>query len=230
MSEEDGAAVTAEELVKHFKMGPASVKAVDSVTFRLPRRKMTVLSGPSGCGKTTLLNLIGALDKPTSGRITVEEVDVGALKGRREVDYRRHRVGFVFQAFNLLPQLSAIENVTLPMELAGKSQRQTAASYLLKRVGIDYDRHRHHPSKLSGGEQQRVSIARALANDPWLILADEPTGNLDAKTGRLIVDLLQELSREGRTVVVATHDVSIADRADMVLEMLDGRLVKQSES
>jgi ABC-type lipoprotein export system ATPase subunit len=230
VSEEDGAAVAAEDLVKYFKMGPATVKAVDHVTFRLPRGKMTALSGPSGCGKTTLLNLIGALDKPTSGRITVEEVDVGGLNGRREVDYRRHRVGFVFQAFNLLPQLSAIENVTLPMELAGKSQRHTAASYLLKRVGIDYDRHRHHPSKLSGGEQQRVSIARALANDPWVILADEPTGNLDAQTGRLIVDLLQELGREGRTVVVATHDASIADRADMVLEMLDGRLVERSES
>lgn len=231
MSKGDGPAVVVENLVKHFKTGPVTVRAVDDVSFRLPRGKMIALRGPSGCGKTTLLNLMGALDRPTAGHITVDGVNVGELVGRDEVTYRRHKVGFVFQIYNLVPQLSAAENVMLPMEFTGipRREQRLRARALLKRVGIDYDRHDHRPSKLSGGEQQRVAIARAVVNEPAVVLADEPTGNLDSKTGRRIVDLLHGLSQEGRTVVVATHDSSIAARADVILEMSDGRVVEPGQ-
>jgi ABC-type lipoprotein export system ATPase subunit len=217
----------AEELTKHFKSGPVIVKAVDGVSFRLPRGKVVALRGPSGCGKSTLLNLIGALDRPHSGQLTVDGVDVSRLSGGGEVAYRRRKVGFVFQQFNLVPQLSAIENVTLPMEFVGGSNgaSKSRARELLRRVGLAQDRHERRPAKLSGGEQQRVAIARALANEPPIILADEPTANLDSKTGRLIVELLRSLRKEYRTVIIATHDADIAAEADIILEMRDGRLV-----
>jgi len=217
----------AEELTKHFKSGPVIVKAVDGVSFRLPRGKVVALRGPSGCGKSTLLNLIGALDRPHSGQLTVDGVDVSRLSGGGEVAYRRRKVGFVFQQFNLVPQLSAIENVTLPMEFVGGSNgaSKSRARELLRRVGLAQDRHERRPAKLSGGEQQRVAIARALANEPPIILADEPTANLDSKTGRLIVELLRSFRKEGRTVIIATHDTDIAAEADIILEMRDGRLV-----
>jgi len=203
------------------------VKAVDGVGFRLPRGKVVALRGPSGCGKSTLLNLIGALDRPHSGQLTVDGVDVSRLSGGGEVAYRRRKVGFVFQQFNLVPQLSAIENVTLPMEFVGGSNgaSKSRARELLRRVGLAQDRHERRPAKLSGGEQQRVAIARALANEPPIILADEPTANLDSKTGRLIVELLRSLRKEYRTVIIATHDADIAAEADIILEMRDGRLV-----
>lgn len=225
-NENDYVAV-AEELTKHFKSGPVTVKAVDGVSFSLPASTMVALRGPSGCGKSTLLNLIGALDRPDSGRLTVDGVDVGKLSGGGEVAYRRNKVGFVFQQFNLIPHFSALENVTLPLELGGQHTNGSAilrARELLSRVGLTQDRQERRPAKLSGGEQQRVAIARALANDPPVVLADEPTANLDSKTGELIVGLLHELSQDGRTVVVATHDSSIAERADVILEMSDGRI------
>ena len=217
----------AEELTKHFKSGPAVVRAVDGVGFRLPRGKMVALRGPSGCGKSTLLNLIGALDRPDSGRLIVDGVDVSRLSGGGEVAYRRRKVGFVFQQFNLVPQLSATENVTLPMEFVGGTNgtSKSRARELLRRVGLAQDRHERRPAKLSGGEQQRVAIARALANEPPIILADEPTANLDSKTGRLIVELLRSFRKEYRTVIIATHDADIAAEADIILEMRDGRLV-----
>ncbi len=223
----ESAAVIAENLVKHFTSGPVVVKAVDGVTLTLPRGKMIALRGPSGCGKSTLLNLIGALDKPTSGQIAVDGVQLGSLSGRAEAAYRRTKAGFVFQSFNLIPQLSAVENVMLPMEFTDrpKTEREERARTLLKQVGIDDDRQNHCPNKLSGGQQQRVAIARAVANDPPVVLADEPTANLDSKTGRRIVDLLRQLSRDGRTVVVATHDIAIASHADVVVEMSDGQVV-----
>jgi ABC-type lipoprotein export system ATPase subunit len=221
--------VAAEALVKHFTSGPEDVKAVDGVSFRLPRGKMIALRGPSGCGKSTLLNLLGALDRPTSGSLVVDGVDVGTLAGRGEVGYRRQTVGFVFQSFNLIPQLTALENVMLPMEFGdlGRHDQAERARLLLRQVGLGNDRHSHRPAKLSGGQQQRVAIARAVANDPPIVLADEPTANLDAKTGRLIVDLLRELTRSGRTVIVATHDGAIASRADLILQMEDGRIIAQ---
>src|SRR3990170_1798011 len=217
----------AEELTKHFKSGPVIVKAVDGVSFRLPRGKVVALRGPSGCGKSTLLNLIGALDRPHSGQLTVDGVDVSRLSGGGEVAYRRRKVGFVFQQFNLVPQLSAIENVTLPMEFVGGSNgaSKSRARELLRRGGVAQNRHERRAPQLSGGEQQRVAIARALANEPPIILADEPTANLDSKTGRLIVELLRSFRKEGRTVIIATHDADIAAEADIILEMRDGRLV-----
>ncbi len=219
----------AESLVKHFKSGPVTVKAVDGVSFQLPRSAVVALRGPSGCGKSTLLNLIGALDRPDSGRLTVDGVDVAKLSGGSEAAYRRRKVGFVFQQFNLVPYLSALENVTLPMELVGASSNGSAnmrARELLGQVGLTQDRLERRPAKLSGGEQQRVAIARALANDPPLILADEPTANLDSKTGALIIKILRSLRDEGRTVLIATHDDAIANEADVILEMRDGHLVK----
>ncbi len=222
----------AEGLTKHFKSGPVTVKAVDGVSFRLPRGKIVALRGPSGCGKSTLLNLIGALDRPDSGQLNVDGVDVGRLSGGGEVEYRRRKVGFVFQQFNLVPQLSAIENVILPMEFVGTGTNgalQVRARELLARVGLAQDQHRRRPAKLSGGEQQRVAIARALANDPPIVLADEPTANLDSETGRLIVELLRTLRTENRTVIIATHDEAIAAKADIILEMRDGRLVGDTD-
>ena len=225
--------VVAERLTKHFKSGPIVVKAVDDVSFRLPPGRIVALRGPSGCGKSTLLNLIGALDRPDSGELSVDGVDVSRLNGSGEVAYRRRKVGFVFQQFNLLPELSAIENVTLPMEFTGGTTNgasRVRARELLGRVGLAEDWHRRHPSKLSGGEQQRVAIARALANDPPIILADEPTANLDSGTSQLIVELLQSLRTEKRTVLIATHDEAIAAKADLILEMRDGRLIESAGS
>ncbi len=222
-----GAAVL-EDVVKHFKSGPDVVRAVDGVSVAIPRGKLVALKGPSGCGKSTLLNLLGALDRLDSGRIIVDGADVSGLSGAAEVAYRRDKVGFVFQMFNLMPYLSALENVMLPMELRGEPNaqgRRTLAESLLARVKLAPDRHRRRPTRLSGGEQQRVAIARALANDPPLILADEPTANLDSTTGEQIVRLLRSLASGDRTVLIATHDTAIARQADLVITMRDGKLV-----
>ena len=224
----DGNTASLEHVSKFFASGGGQVKAVDDVSFTVPRGKLVVLRGPSGCGKSTLLNLLGALDKPDSGTIMVDGVDVGRLGGGNEVEYRRRKVGFVFQMFNLMPHLSALENVTLPMELAGGTNHmKERAQTLLGRVGLAEDRWIRRPFKLSGGEQQRVAIARALANDCPLILADEPTANLDSKTGALIVQLLRGLADDNRTVLIATHDDSIARQADVVMEMRDGRIARR---
>lgn len=223
--------VVVDGLVKHFKSGSIIVPAVDGVSFKLPRGRMIAIRGASGCGKTTLLNLIGALDKPTAGSIVVDGIRVSEIHGREEVNYRRRKVGFVFQSYYLIPNLTAIENVMLPMDLLGmkRNGQEVKARQLLERVGIDSSHQARRPTRLSGGEQQRVAIARALANDPPIILADEPTGNLDSKTGQRIVELLHSLTKEGRTVIVVTHSVDIAARADMVLEMTDGKVTVGSK-
>ena len=224
---EDAPLAVGVNVVKHFKSGPVIVKAVDGVSFQLPLSAVVALRGPSGCGKSTLLNIIGALDRQDSGQLTVDGIDVTKLSGAGEVAYRRQKVGFVFQQFNLIPHLSALENVTLPMDLAGRSTNGSAeadARELLRGVGLEDDWHERRPAKLSGGEQQRVAIARALANDPPLVLADEPTANLDSKTGALIIKLLLSLRDENRTVLIATHDDAIAREADVILEMQDGRI------
>jgi len=226
--ETSGCTAVAENVVKHFNTGATTVRAVDDVSFQLPHGRMIALRGPSGCGKSTLLNLLGALDRPDSGRITVGGQDIGAARGSREVAYRRRSVGFVFQMFNLLPHLTALENVALPMELAGGlsgDARRRKAGVLLERVGLAPEKHLRRPSRLSGGEQQRVAIARALANDPTLILADEPTANLDSTTGAAIIALLRGLAEGDRTVVIATHDNAVAQKADLVISMRDGKLL-----
>jgi putative ABC transport system ATP-binding protein len=206
------------------------VMAVNGVSFKLPAEKMIAIRGPSGCGKTTLLNLIGALDRPTAGRIVVDGIMVSELYDEDEADYRLRKVGFVFQYYYLIPTLTALENVMLPMDLRGikRKEQEAGARRLLERVGIDASRQARRPTRLSGGEQQRVAIARALANGPAIVLADEPTGNLDSKTSTRIVELLYSLTQESRTVIIATHDADVAARADMVLDMKDGKLVSQS--
>jgi len=230
MNRDNEAIVTVEALVKHFKSGGTMVRAVDGVSFNLPRGRMIAIKGASGSGKSTLLNLIGALDRPTSGSIVVDGIDVSQIHGSKEAQYRLNKVGFVFQSYYLIPSMTALENVMLPMELMGtkQDQREAKARELLGRVGIDESHQARTPTRLSGGEQQRVAIARALANDPPIILADEPTGNLDSKTGKRIVQLLYGLTQEGRTVIVATHSTDIAARADMILEMIDGKLTVTS--
>jgi putative ABC transport system ATP-binding protein len=231
MSNDKEMVIVVDGLVKQFITSEyTTVAAVNGVSFSLPRGKMIAIKGPSGCGKTTLLNLIGALDKPTAGSIVVDGIKVSELYGVSEVEYRLKKVGFVFQYYYLIPNLTALENVMLPMDLLGmkRNGQETRARQLLEGVGIDASHQARQPTRLSGGEQQRVAIARALANGPAIILADEPTGNLDSKTSALIVELLRSLIQEGRTVIVATHDADIAAKADMVLEMKDGKVIGQS--
>ena len=188
------------------------------------------ISGPSGCGKSTLLFLLGSLETPTEGRLIVGGDEVTELPGGELNRFRRSRVGFVFQSFHLVPNLSALENVMLPMDIAGVPRKEQVerATALLEQVGIDANRHQHRPGKLSGGQQQRVAIARALANDPAVILADEPTGNLDSGNSKRIVELLRQLARQGRTVIVVTHDRAIAKQADLGIELEDGRIVRMT--
>jgi putative ABC transport system ATP-binding protein len=231
-SNDKGIVIVVDGLVKQFITSElTTVTAVSGVSFELPKEKMIAIKGPSGCGKTTLLNLIGALDKPTAGSIVVDGIKVSELDGVSEAEYRLRKVGFVFQYYYLIPNLTALENVMLPMDLRGTKRKlqEAGARQLLERMGIDASRQERRPTRLSGGEQQRVAIARALANGPAVILADEPTGNLDSKTSTRIVELLYSLTtQEGRTIVVATHDADIAARADIVLEMKDGKLISQS--
>jgi putative ABC transport system ATP-binding protein len=226
--------IVVDGLVKQFITSEfTTVAAVNGVSFSLPREKMIAIKGPSGCGKTTLLNLLGALDKPTAGNIVVDGIKVSELYGVNESEYRLRKVGFVFQYYYLIPSLTALENVMLPMDLRGMKRKgqEAGARRLLERVGIDASHQARRPTRLSGGEQQRVAIARALANGPAVILADEPTGNLDSKTSTRIVELLYSLTtKEGRTIIVATHDADIAARADMVLEMKDGKLISQTDA
>lgn len=214
-------------LKKQFQSGEHVVNALEDVTFMVPEGMFAAVIGKSGSGKSTLLALLGALDRPTRGHIKVGDVDITRLSDRKLTKYRRDSIGFVFQQYNLVPNLSALENVMLPMEFAGVSagKRRARAVELLEQVGIDSEKQRRKPSRLSGGEQQRVAIARALANKPKLILADEPTGNLDEQTGKAIFDLLHQLSRAQKTTIIAvTHDLTIAGRTDKTFAIRDGAL------
>lgn len=215
------------DLKKIFKSGDVQVAAVDGISFSVPDGQFASVIGKSGSGKSTLLSLLGALDKPTSGHITVGEKDITKLHDHKLIQYRCEKIGFVFQSYNLVPNLTAIENVMLPMEFAGlsKKQRLQRAKQLLSQVGLDDNKQKRKPGRLSGGEQQRVAIARALGNKPKLILADEPTGNLDSQTGKMIFDLLHNLAKsENTTIVVVTHDLAIAGKADRTFKLIDGKL------
>ncbi len=215
------------QLKKEFTTAGNEVKAVNDVSFEIPSGTMAAIIGKSGSGKSTLLALLSALDSPTSGTIDVDGQEVTKLHGRALLDYRRSTIGFVFQSYNLIPNLTALDNVMLPMEFNGQGNkdRQRRAEKLLERVGLSGDKLKRVPSRLSGGEQQRVAIARALANKPKLILADEPTGNLDSQTGKLIIELLESLATsENATIVTVTHDTAIAHNASLVFHMDDGRL------
>ena len=216
-------------LSKVFYSGDTKVTATDDMTFTVPDGEFASIVGRSGSGKSTLLALLGALDKPTSGSIVVGGKDLTKLSDHELISYRGRTIGFVFQSYNLVPSLTALENVMLPMEFAKvpKKDRMERARKLLEQVGLEPDQMERKPARLSGGQQQRVAIARALANKPKLILADEPTGNLDSETGKKIFDLLHNLSRtEKTTIIVVTHDLAIAGKADAVVKLEDGRLVK----
>lgn len=216
-------------LSKAFRSGDTIVHAVDNVSFEVDDGAFASIVGASGSGKTTLLSLLGALDKPTSGSIEVAGQDITKMSDHDLIKYRAQSIGFVFQSYNLVPNLTAIDNVTLAMEFAGtpKADRKSRAQDLLNQVGLTDDKQLRKPGRLSGGEQQRVAIARALANRPKLILADEPTGNLDSETGKLIFDLLHYLAKkENTTIIVVTHDLSIAGKTDKQFKLSDGKLKK----
>lgn len=216
------------DLKKTFKSGDVLVAAVNGVSFNVDDGQFVSIVGRSGSGKSTLLSLLGALDKPTSGEIKVDDQVISDLPDRQLIVYRCQKIGFVFQSYNLVPNLTALENVMLPMEFAGvsKSERLDRAGQLLDQVGLEGDKQRRKPTRLSGGEQQRVAIARALANKPKLILADEPTGNLDSQTGSMIFKLLHDLAKsEKTTIVVVTHDLSIAGKTEKTFRLADGKLV-----
>ena len=219
-------------LKKTYGSGDRQVKALHGVDLSIARGEMVAIVGPSGCGKSSLLSLLGGVDLPTEGKVLLEDVDLSSLSDDERTVVRRRRIGFVFQAFNLLPTLSAMENVALPLELDGVPHRaaKQRAEEALKALELD-SRFEHLPGELSGGEQQRVAIARALAIGPAILLADEPTGNLDTANSRRIVDLLRTLvEKEAQTIVIVTHDPGVAGRADRIVTLCDGKIVSDKKS
>lgn len=216
-----------QDLRKTYRMGDEDVRALDGVDLEIAEGELAAILGPSGSGKSTLMHILGFMDTPTSGRILFEGADVSALSPERRAWYRSHRVGFVFQSFNLLPRLTVVENVALPLlyreDSGDEAARAARAREALGRVGMGH-RLGHRPTELSGGERQRVAIARAIVGRPALILADEPTGNLDSRNVERVLDLLSELNREGVAVLLVTHDLAVADRAPRVIRMRDGRV------
>jgi len=219
------------ELVKTYRMGESEIRALDHVSVDIAKGEFVAVMGPSGSGKSTFMNVLGCLDRPTSGQYLLDGKDVSRLAGDELATVRNRNIGFVFQQFNLLPRTPAVENVELPLVYAGmeKRQRSQRALAMLARVGLA-ERAHHHPGQLSGGQQQRVAIARALVTEPLLILADEPTGALDSRTSLEIMALLQELNRQGMTVVLVTHEPDIARFAGRILGFLDGRVVQDERN
>ncbi len=217
-------------LKKHFLMGGTTVRALDGVDVDIPAHSFTVVMGPSGSGKSTLLYLLGGLDRPTGGRIEVDGERLDQMDENQLAIFRRKTVGFIFQSFNLIQSMTAAENVSFPMQFAGNApkERHSRAIDLLGRVGLA-DRSHHRPNELSGGQQQRVAVARALVNNPRLILADEPTGNLDTASGVSIMQLLADLHGQGRTVLVVTHDPRMVRFATHKIFLLDGHIVSEAE-
>lgn len=222
-----------QDLKKHYKMGEAVVRALDGVSIAVAEGEFLALLGTSGSGKSTLLNLIAGLDHPTSGTLRIDGTDLATLSSEQLSRYRRQSVGIIFQSFNLISTMSALENVTLSMIFAEvpSSERIGRATQLLEAMGLG-GRQRHTPKELSGGEQQRVAISRALANRPRLLLADEPTGNLDSRTSREIMEVLKGLNeREGKTIILVTHDANLARQyAHRTVTLMDGTVVKESAS
>jgi putative ABC transport system ATP-binding protein len=222
---ENNKIIELQDIVKNYQIGTVIVRALRSVSLILNRNEYVAIMGPSGSGKSTLMNLIGCLDTPTSGRYFLNGVDVSKMEDDRLAEIRNKEIGFVFQTFNLLPRYTALENVILPLIYAGvpKIEREKMAMETLAQVGLA-DRMHHKPNELSGGQKQRVAIARALINKPSLILADEPTGNLDSKTSVDIMNLLDEIHRKGNTIVVVTHEEDIAKHAARIVRLLDGQI------
>ncbi len=219
------AIVSIENLYKNYRLGAIEVPALREMNLALEEGEYVAIMGPSGSGKSTLLNLLGCLDRPSSGSYYLGEQDVAQLDDNELSLIRGARIGFIFQSYNLIAQLNVLENIEVPMYYQGVSQKlsQSRSLELAEMVGLS-DRVKHRPAELSGGQQQRVAIARALANDPLIILADEPTGNLDSASGTEILHILDRLSQQGKTMIVVTHDEQVADRARRVIHLLDGRI------
>ena len=220
--------IKTEKIVKTFVLGDCIIRALDDVSIEIEKGEMVAVIGPSGCGKSTLMNIIGCLDRPDSGRYFLTGTDVSHLNKDRLAEIRNRQIGFVFQSFNLLPRMTSLENVELPLLYAGNPDAMKIAEDTMRNVGLE-ERMNHEPNQLSGGERQRVAIARALVTKPSILLADEPTGNLDSKTGKEIIDLFVKLNREGLTVLVVTHDFSIAKRCSRMIQMIDGRIIKDEK-
>jgi len=220
--------VEVRDLRKTYRMGDADVHALDGVSIAFDEGDYAAIMGPSGSGKSTLLNLLGCLDRPTSGSYLLGGEDVAALSDNELSDIRSRRLGFIFQSYNLIPQLTVLENIEVPLYYQGASEAESRAraKAMAELVGLS-PRLSHRPSELSGGQQQRAAIARALVNQPLVLLADEPTGNLDSATGREILSLMDELNRRGRTILMVTHDDAVAQRATRVVRMADGRVVSE---
>jgi putative ABC transport system ATP-binding protein len=218
--------IQANNLTKVYNKGNIEIRALNGIDLNVGKGEFVAIQGPSGCGKSTLLNVVSCLEKPTSGKILIDSIDIAQLGDKELAKIRREQIGFIFQSYNLIPTLSAVENVMLPMMFAGKDNNKISdrATMLLEMVGMQ-ERMKHKPSELSGGEQQRVAIARALSNGPLLIVGDEPTGNLDSKTGAAVMKILAQLNKEGRTVVVVTHDPAVAGIAHRVIQMKDGQFI-----
>ncbi len=223
--------VRTKDVKKVFTMGKISLEALKGINLEIKTGEYISIMGPSGSGKSTLFNMIGGLDKPSEGKVYIDEVDVAQLDAYELAWLRCRKIGYIFQTFNLIPVMTALENVTLPMVFAGMStdDSRTKGVELLDLVGLK-DRVQHKPLELSGGQQQRVAVARALANDPAIVLADEPTGNLDLKTGKEIIDLLRRLNKEnGVTVISATHDLKMLDVSDRIFWIRDGKVERVEE-
>jgi putative ABC transport system ATP-binding protein len=215
---------------KTYGSGETAVHALRGIELKVKKGDFIALLGPSGSGKSSLIHLIGAMDAPTKGEIIFKDESLGNLNQKQLADLRLKNIGFIFQTFNLIPSLNSVENVALSMKLAGMNSKvaKEKAHLLLKQVNLS-DRSKHLPSQLSGGQRQRVAIARALANDPNLILADEPTGNLDSESGEMIVDLLSKLHQDGRTIVMVTHNSELAKKVSRIVQMRDGQLREPNE-
>ena len=223
--------IETKELVKEYPQGDTALRVLDKVNLTVTEGEFMAIMGPSGSGKSTLLNMIGALDKPTSGEVFIKGTDLSTLNDNQLAELRSREIGFVFQSFNLVPRMSALGNVGLPMAIAGfpRSERRTRATELLEMMGLG-SRMDHKPPELSGGEQQRVAIARALVNEPAVLLCDEVTGNLDSKTGNDIMHLLRDLNKEhGKTFVLITHDPVVAQSTDRLIQLHDGAIVGEKK-
>jgi len=220
--------IQAESLVKTYRMGGNTIRALDDVSFTVSKGDMLAITGSSGSGKSTLMHIIGCLDRPDSGRYFLMGENVADLSKNRLAEIRNGKIGFVFQTFNLLPRMNALENVELPLLYSGRREAKSHAREALEMVGLS-DRAHHEPSQLSGGQRQRVAIARALVTDPEILLADEPTGNLDSKASEELMELFQKLNHEGRTIIIVTHETDIAGHCRRQIRLRDGRIVESKD-
>ena len=223
--------IECKNLVKIYKNGDNETVVLKGISFKIETGEFVAITGPSGSGKSTLMHILGALDNPTTGSYFLDGQDVSQLSDDELAEVRKKRIGFVFQAFNLLPRATVIRNVALPLVYAGveKKQREEAAKHALLQAGMSEDRFYHLSNQLSGGQMQRVAIARALVNDPAIILADEPTGNLDTKTGEIVLATFEELNRQGRTIILITHEHDVAAHARRIIHIRDGQIIEDEK-